>query len=169
MNLLTNGGFKAFFGDENNKNEVMEVINSLLPEHYKVIDIEYMPTEHQGQVVDLNKTMHYDYMCRDKSGAIFIVEMQQYKEKHWFKRCVSYACRSYDRQNHKGEKYDVPPVFLIGLMGGVTLSTKSLNYGKTDLFLNILFEKRRLSRCWLTQYLLSLQSLQNSRRSQKSA
>ena len=61
--------------------------------------------------------MHYDYMCRDKSGAIFIVEMQQYKEKHWFKRCVSYACRSYDRQNHRGEKYDVPPVFLIGLMG----------------------------------------------------
>ena len=117
VNLLTNGGFKAFFGDEKNKSEVMEVINSLLPEHYKVIDIQYMPTEHQGQVVDENKTMHYDYMCRDISGAIFIVEMQQYKEKHWFKRCVSYACRSYDRQNHKGEKYDIPPVFLIGLMG----------------------------------------------------
>ena len=117
VNLLTNGGFKAFFGDENNKNEVMEVINSLLPEHCSVVDIEYMPTEHQGQVIDENKAMHYDYMCRDKSGAIFIVEMQQYKEKHWFKRCVSYACRSYDRQNHRGEKYDVPPVFLIGLMG----------------------------------------------------
>ena len=117
VNLLTNGGFKAFFGDENNKNEVMEVINSLLPEHCSVVDIEYMPTEHQGQVVDENKAMHYDYMCRDKSGAIFIVEMQQYKEKNWFKRCVSYACRSYDRQNHRGVKYDVPPVFLIGLMG----------------------------------------------------
>ena len=117
VNLLTNGGFKAFFGDENNKNEVMVVINSLLPEHCSVVDIEYMPTEHQGQVIDENKAMHYDYMCRDKSGAIFIVEMQQYKEKHWFKRCVSYACRSYDRQNHRGEKYDVPPVFLIGLMG----------------------------------------------------
>ena len=117
VNLLTNGGFKAFFGDENNKNEVMEVINSLLPEHCSVVDIEYMPTEHQGQVIDKNKAMHYDYMCRDKSGAIFIVEMQQYKEKHWFKRCVSYACRSYDRQNHRGEKYDIPPVFLIGLMG----------------------------------------------------
>jgi hypothetical protein len=30
VNLLTNGGFKAFFGDENNKKEVMEVINSLV-------------------------------------------------------------------------------------------------------------------------------------------
>lgn len=117
VNLLTNGGFKAFFGDENNKKEVMEVINSLLPENCSVVDIEYLPTEHQGQVVNENKAMHYDYMCRDESGAVFIVEMQQYKEKHWFKRCVSYACRSYDRQNRKGEKYDIPPVFLIGLMG----------------------------------------------------
>ena len=117
VNLLTNGGFKAFFGDEKNKEEVMTVINLLLPEHCSVVEIEYMPTERQGQVVDKNKTMHYDYVCRDKSGAVFIVEMQQYKEKHWFKRCVSYACRSYDRQNRKGENYDVSPVFLIGLMG----------------------------------------------------
>lgn len=117
VNLLTNGGFKAFFGDEKNKDEVMAVINSLLPANYKVTDIEYMPTEHQGQVVDENKTMHYDYMCRDESGAIFIVEMQQYKEDDWFKRCVSYACRAYDRQNRKGKEYNVPPVFLIGLMG----------------------------------------------------
>ena len=117
VNLLTNGGFKAFFGDENNRLEVMAVINSLLPERCEVVDIEYLPTERQGPIVDVSKEMHYDYMCRDKSGAIFIVEMQQYKEKHWFQRCVSYACRSYDRQNRKGEEYDVPPVYLIGLMG----------------------------------------------------
>ena len=140
VNLLTNGGFKAFFGDENNKNEVMEVINSLLPEHCSVVDIEYIPTEHQGQVIDENKAMHYDYMCRDKSGAIFIVEMQQYKEKHWFKRCVSYACRSYDRQNHRGEKYDVPPVFLIGLMG-VDIDHVDPELWKDRFVSELLFEK----------------------------
>ena len=116
VNVLTNGGFKAFFGDVNNREEVMDVLNSLLPENCQVVDIEYLPTEHQGQVLDENKEMHFDYMCRDQSGAIFIVEMQQYKEKHWFKRCVSYACRAYDRQNRRGQQYDVPPVYLIGLM-----------------------------------------------------
>ena len=48
---------------------------------------------------------------------MFIVELQRYRDDHWFKRCVSYASRAYDRQNRKGEDYDVPPVYLIGLMG----------------------------------------------------
>ena len=117
VNILTNGGFKAFFGDESNREEVMEVLNSLLPKHCHVVDIEYLPTERQGQIVGENKEMHFDYMCRDQSGTVFIVEMQQYKEKHWFKRCVSYASRAYDRQNRKGQEYDVPPVYLIGIMG----------------------------------------------------
>ena len=91
-------------------------MNALLPEHRRVVDIEYMPTEHQSQLAD-NKEYHYDFMCRDADGAVFIVEMQNYGERHWFKRCVSYAARAYDRQNRRGEEYDLPPVYLIGLMG----------------------------------------------------
>lgn len=34
-----------------------------------------------------------------------------------FKRCVSYAARAYERQNRRDEEYDVPPVYLIGIMG----------------------------------------------------
>ena len=117
VDILTNGGFKALFGDENNKEVVMDILNVLLPENRRVVSIEYMPTEHQGPVVNKNKEFHYDFMCRDDSGAIFIVELQKYYEDNWFKRCVSYASRAYDRQNRRGENYDVPPVYLIGLMG----------------------------------------------------
>ena len=116
VDILTNGGFKALFGDINNKEAVMAIINALLPEHRQVADIEYLPTERQGQMED-NKEYRYDFMCRDSSGAMFIVELQKYREKSWFKRCVSYAARAYDRQNRRGENYDVPPVYLIGLMG----------------------------------------------------
>ena len=117
VDILTNGGFKALFGDADNKEVVMSIINVLLPEHRKVTHIDYLPTERQGQIVDMNKEYHYDFMCKDESGTVFIVEMQRYQEDHWFKRCVSYACRSYDRQNRKGEDYNVSPVYLIGLMG----------------------------------------------------
>ena len=117
VDILTNGGFKAFFGDENNKSEVMTIINTLLPEHRQVVEIEYLPTEYQGPIIGHSKEFHYDFMCKDVSGAVFIVEMQRYREKAWFKRCVSYASRAYDRQNKAGEDYDVPPVYLIGLMG----------------------------------------------------
>ena len=117
VDILTNGGFKAVFGDENNKKLVMSVINTFLPEHRKVVDIEYLPTEQQGPMLGYSKEFHYDFSCRDASGAVFIVEMQNYCERAWFKRCVSYASRAYDNQNRKGEDYDVPPVYLIGLMG----------------------------------------------------
>ena len=117
VDILTNGGFKALFGDADNKEVVMSIINVLLPEHRKVTHIDYLPTERQGQIVDMNKEYHYDFMCKDESGTVFIVEMQRYQEDHWFKRCVSYACRSYDRQNRKGEDYNISPVYLIGLMG----------------------------------------------------
>lgn len=118
VDILTLGGFNAFFGDENNKNEVMTIINELLPEHRKVASIDYMRTEYPGPVIGYNKDFRYDFMCRDKSGAAFIVELQNYYEQAWFKRCVSYASRAYERQNKKGEDYDaVQPVYLIGLMG----------------------------------------------------
>ena len=117
VDVLTNGGFKALFGDENNKQVVMDILNVLLPENRRVVSIDYMPTEHQGPVVKKNKEFHYDFMCRDTSGTVFIVELQKYYEDNWFKRCVSYAGRAYDRQNKRGENYDVSPVYLIGLMG----------------------------------------------------
>jgi len=47
----------------------------------------------------------------------FIVEAQRYKESDWFRRCVSYASRMYDLNNESGGSYDIPPVYLIGLMG----------------------------------------------------
>ena len=130
VNLMTNSGFKAVFGDENNKDVVIGVLNMLLPEHHKVTDISYLRTELQGQIIT-NREFRYDFVCRDTKGLTFIVEMQCYDEAYWFKRCVSYCCRSYDRLTVKGSKkndaeddnklvpkgYDVPPLFFIGFMG----------------------------------------------------
>ena len=117
VDILSNAGFKAFFGDESNKESVVSLLNTLLPAHRQIKDIEYRPTEHQGPILGHSKEFQYDFLCQDTSGAMFIVEMQRYKEVSWFKRCVSYASRAYDRQNKTGFDYDVPPVYLIGLMG----------------------------------------------------
>ena len=116
VNILSNAGFKAFFGDVNNKEAVISILNVLLPEYRQIVDIDYMPTEYQGPIIDKSKEFQYDFMCRGSDGTAFIVELQKYREADWFKRCVSYASRAYDRQNRKGESYDVPPVYLIGLM-----------------------------------------------------
>ena len=116
VNILTNSGFKAVFGDRDNKDVVMSVINALLPDGRQVSDIEYCPTEHEGPLVS-SKEFRYDFMCRDAAGTSFIVEVQCYPDRYWFRRCVSYASRAYDRQNRIGGEYDLQPVYLIGLMG----------------------------------------------------
>ena len=64
-----------------------------------------------------NKEFHYDFMCKDANGVMFIVELQTYWEYDWFQRCVCYSSRAYDRQTKKGEDYNVPPVYLIAFMG----------------------------------------------------
>lgn len=116
VDILTNGGFKAFFGDRKNRKAVIDILNALLPRHRQVVDIDYLSTEQYGQTQE-NKEFRYDFMCRDKDGVSFIVEAQRYKESDWFRRCVSYASRMYDLKNESGGSYDIPPVYLIGLMG----------------------------------------------------
>ena len=92
VDLLKNSGFKAVFGDRNNKEVVKSVINVLLPTYRQVTEIEFAPTEHQGPTL-ISKEFQYDFLCRSDDGTSFIVEVQRYKDDCWFKRCVSYACR----------------------------------------------------------------------------
>ena len=103
VNLLSNSGFKAVFGDRNNKAVVMSVINMLLPEGKQVKEIKCAPTEHQGQL-ETNKEFRYDFMCTGTDDSCFIVEVQNNPEDFWFKRCVSYVSRVYDRENRRGEE-----------------------------------------------------------------
>ena len=107
VDILTNGGFKALFGDTANKDVVISIINVLLPKHRKVKEIEYLPTEYQGQVVELNKEYHYDFMCKDESGAVFIVELQRYQEDHWFKRCQALQEKVLQQHTHSHVREDV--------------------------------------------------------------
>lgn len=122
VNLMKNSGFHAVFGDEENKDVVIGVLNMMLPPHRHVTDITYLKTEHHGKLPK-NKEYRYDFMCSDQSGARYIVELQCYPEKFWFRRCVSYCCRAYDRGNKRGKEsnggtgYNIPPVYLIGFMG----------------------------------------------------
>lgn len=116
VDLMSDSGFKAVFGDKNNKDVVMSVLNMFLPEHRKVSDIEYKPTEYQGPTQE-NKEFRYDFLCTDSNGASFIVELERGMHEYWFRRCVSYASRIYDLHNRKGGEYDIQPVYLIGLMG----------------------------------------------------
>ena len=116
VDILTNAGFKAVFGDRKNKEVVISILNTLLPPHRQLKDIQYLPTEHQGPTLE-NKEFRFDFMCSAVDGTVFLVETQCYNDDYWCRRCVSYASRMYNMQSRKGDEYDVAPVYMIGLMG----------------------------------------------------
>ena len=156
VNLLSNAGFKAVFGDRGNDDVVMSILNTLLPVHRKVTHIQCLPTEYQGPT-RAGKEFRYDFMCTGQDGATFIVEVERQDDSYWFKRCVSYAARAYDKHNKKGHNYDVQPVYLIGLMGIDVPHPDPKLLG--DCYITeYTFREKTVTICWMKRYLLSSQN-----------
>ena len=66
-----------------------------------------------------NKDVLLDLRCTGRDGTVFIVEVQCYRQENLFSRCVGYAARVYDSGTERGDgqKYDIPPVYFICLLG----------------------------------------------------
>ena len=66
-----------------------------------------------------NKDVLLDLRCTGRDGTVFIVEVQCYRQENLFSRCVGYAARVYDSGTERGDgqRYDIPPVYFICLLG----------------------------------------------------
>ena len=116
VDIMSNSGFKAVFGDQENKPVLIDFLNAVLPRGRKVKDLTYTTTEIEG-ITSQNKSIKLDLRCEDEDGTSFIIEMQKYDQENFFKRCVSYSSKVYDIKNTKGDRdYDIPPVYLIGIL-----------------------------------------------------
>ena len=119
VDILTDAGFKAVFGEERNSDVLMDLLNIILPRERRVKAISYMTTE-MPQFSPSRKNVRLDLRCKGEDGTVFIVEVQCYRQSNFFKRCVLYAAKSYDSGSLSGDlqKYDLPPVYFIGLLSG---------------------------------------------------
>ncbi len=117
--LLSDAGFKAVFGEQRNKDVLMDLLNVLLPRERRVRDVTYATTELPG-FSPFNKSVRLDLRCTGEDGTEFIVEVQCYRQRNLFKRCVLYASQVYASGSRKGDRqeYDIPPVYFICLLGG---------------------------------------------------
>ena len=117
VDILTDAGFKAVFGDERNKDVLIDLVNVVLPENRHVMDLTYATTEIPGFTLS-NKSIRIDLRCTGDDGSVFIVELQCYHQHNFFRRCVEYAAKVYDSGSERGDdgRYDIPPVYFIGLM-----------------------------------------------------
>ena len=79
VDILTDAGFKAVFGDERNKDVLIDLVNVVLPENRHVMDLTYATTEIPGFTLS-NKSIRIDLRCTGDDGSVFIVELQCYHQ-----------------------------------------------------------------------------------------
>lgn len=114
--LLVDYISKMILGTEKNKDLLISLINSLLPSERAVTDLEYIPNETGGETGE-NKKFVLDLRCRTEDGTQFLVEIQNYFQTSFYKRCVAYAGAAYSGSLKQGDEYDeLSPVYLIALM-----------------------------------------------------
>ena len=124
VNLLTDAGVKAVYADPANKQLLINLLNTVLPDDVRVSDIvEYRDREQNPDTIFSKKTV-LDLVCKDAEGNILGIEVQKKVDSRLFSRCVFYAAGQYHSQLLAGGDYaSLHPVFEIAFSGG-ELSTR---------------------------------------------
>lgn len=72
VDIMTDAGFKAVFQD---KQVTIKFLNAALAGERQIKDITYLDKEIKPEIVE-NRTIIFDLLCEDVSGAKFILEMR---------------------------------------------------------------------------------------------
>ncbi len=114
INLLTDFGFKRFFGTEQYKNNLLHFLNTFLGPYIGTItDITYRPTEQLG-FLPTEKRVVLDVLCTTQNDDQVIVEMQKTSQEFLKNRIVAYSSRLISNSLKVGDrKYNFPPVISV--------------------------------------------------------
>ena len=122
INPYTDFGFKRLFGEEANKDLLIDFLNAFLPEKHQVRKLEFRNTEQLGIIVADRKAV-FDIYCEAENGEKFIVEMQKARQR-WFKdRAIFSITFPIRDQAPKGFvegadwNYELKAVYLIAVLG----------------------------------------------------
>ncbi len=116
INPYTDFGFKKLFGEEGNKDLLIDFLNQLLPTRHQIADLNFHNTEHLADVPAERKAI-FDIFCTATSGEKFIVEMQKAKIKYFKDRSLFYSTFPIRNQAQKGDwDFKLAPVYLVAIL-----------------------------------------------------
>lgn len=118
INPFTDFGFKKIFGEEPNKDLLIDFLNELLREQNVTIKtLTYKKTERLG-VSDIDRNVVFDLYCENEVGEKFIVEMQKAKQSFFKDRTLFYSTFPIQDQGIKGEGWDykLKAVFAVAIL-----------------------------------------------------
>jgi predicted transposase/invertase (TIGR01784 family) len=100
---FTDFGFKKLFGEECNKDLLLDFLNELLhKEEGKIVSITYLKNEMLGVSAEARKAV-FDIHCENERGEKFIVEIQKTKQTFFKDRTLYYSTFPITRQAIPGD------------------------------------------------------------------
>ena len=116
INPFTDFGFKKLFGSEPNKDLLMDFLNNLLPEHYRIKELTFKKTEQLG-INKLDRSVIFDSYCVSQSDERFVVEMQKAYQEYFKDRAVFYSTFPIREQAQKGVwDFNLKAVYLVAIL-----------------------------------------------------
>lgn len=130
VDMCTDFGMKLYFGPDGGKPNLINFLNGLFEGEKVIRDLEYRPTERNG-VQDSNRRVIFDLYCTSDDDSHFIIEMQQLSQHFIRDRMVYYSSRLIHTlvpRGHKGNTYELPEVYFIGILDFALDSAASDQY-----------------------------------------
>jgi predicted transposase/invertase (TIGR01784 family) len=116
INPYTDFGFKKLFGEEGNKDILIDFLNQLLPSHHQIADLNFRNVENLADLSAERKAI-FDIHCKALSGERFIVEMQKAKVKYFKDRSLFYVTFPIRDQAQQGEwNFKLEPIYFVAIL-----------------------------------------------------
>ncbi len=116
LNPYTDFGFKKLFGEEGNRDLLIDFLNQLLPPHHQIADLNFRNPENLADLSAERKAI-FDIHCKAVSGERFIVEMQKAKVKYFKDRSLFYVTFPIRDQAQQGDwNFRLEPIYFVAIL-----------------------------------------------------
>jgi predicted transposase/invertase (TIGR01784 family) len=117
INPYTDFGFKKLFGEEGNKDLLIDFLNQLLPPKHQIAELHFKNVEAIPDTSEERKAF-FDIHCMATSGERFIVEMQKARVNFFKERALFYSTFPIREQAQQGKDwlFQLEPVYFIAIL-----------------------------------------------------
>ncbi|NEO86802.1 MAG: PD-(D/E)XK nuclease family transposase [Spirulina sp. SIO3F2] len=117
INPFTDYGFKKLFGEEPNKDLLLDFLNELLKEEQgEIKSLNYIKNEQLGST-GVDRKAIFDLYCENERGEKFIVELQKAKQSFFKDRTVFYSTFPIREQAKQGDwNYKLKAVYTVAIL-----------------------------------------------------
>jgi len=117
INPFTDFGFKRLFGEEVNKDLLIDFLNELLRDNEgEITDLSYMNPVQNGST-EADRKAIFDLYCVNQKGERFIVEMQKTKQDFFKDRALYYSTFPIQEQAQRAEwDFELKAVYTVAIL-----------------------------------------------------